>query len=199
MSDMLEGLFGEAEGMPSEAPMEAPMDPMMQQKKAMGGFDLPIPGQSLTAPKGEMSFEQPPQFTDVEDAITHLYEKVFAQQNVNNFLRIINTGVPIEMLIEPILLHGAQEGLWNVDMSLMLYEPLVGMLVGMAESAGVKVNFRPEENNDIDIRPFEKIAKGADVGAKQKETPDFEAAQARKDELLKSLKPKGLLAKGDKQ
>jgi len=196
--NMLEGLFSEGEEAPMDMPMEPSMSPEDSQKSAMGGFDLPVPGQSLTAPKGEMSFEQPPQYTDIEEAAEFLFDRMTSQENVTNLLRILNTGIPARMLIEPVLLSGAQEGLWNVDMTMALVEPMIAIMMGIAHMGGVKINLDSgKKENIIDTAPFEKMMAGTDVGAKKADIP--EDIQGRKDALLKSIKsdaPKGLLARG---
>ena len=39
-------------------------------------FDAPIPGQSLTDTPGNAKWEHPPQFTDVEEASEHVWDRL---------------------------------------------------------------------------------------------------------------------------
>jgi len=196
MSDLFEGLFAEEdedEDFSEEEVGELSDD---QQVVNMSAFDLPVPGQSLTAEKGASSFEQPPQFTDIQDAVDYLFDSMTKQSTVDNLLRVIDTGMPLMSLAEPMLLSGASEGLWNVDLAMLLIEPTITIMAGLAHMAGVTPVYTDEKKpNIIDIKPFVS-AMGAKLGSKpNKQDAEMKEAEGRKAELLASFKkPKGLLA-----
>jgi hypothetical protein len=191
LPNSMEGLFTEQE---PEAPSMFPEEPTPEgQNSAMSAFDLPIPGQSLTAEQGQSTYEQPPQYTDLDDAVDHIFERMIQQDNVNNLLRIVNTGIPLNAIIEPVLLHGAQEGLWNIDMSMMLYEPVAAMIIGLANMGGANVNTEPKKKKPMDISAFEKMAPSMPVGVKRNDKKaDVEKSKA---DLLASVKRKGIMGK----
>jgi hypothetical protein len=177
---------------------EAAPGPVAEPDSGMKGFDLPVPGQSLTAEPGSVPYEQPPQFTKLDKAVDYLFESMTKQNNVDNILRIIDTGMPLSDLAQPIVMNGTSEGLWNVDMAMNLIEPTIAIMAGLAAMAGVTPVMNPEpKEHRIDTSAFKKAVKGADVGAKQSEkSVDASDLLARKDDLLKSAKKSGgLLSK----
>ena len=190
----LEGLFGEQEPDLSGFKPEPTEE---DQANNMSGFDLPVPGQSLTSGPGQASYEQPPQFTDLQEAADHMFDKVTEQSSVDSILRILSSGFPVPALVEPMVLHGVGEGLWNMDMAMMLIEPLTAMLIGLANMGNVPIDKDyGKESKAIDTAPLEKVMKGTKIGA-QRAKAALDDVQARKDKLLASAKPQpsGLLAK----
>ena len=197
----LEALMGAMGGAPEGDPMgglpPSEQAPTGEPDASMGGFDLPVPGESLTADPGSMPFEQPPQFTSIDKAVDHLFERMTKQSTVDNLLRVMDTGMPVGDLAKPIAMNGAGEGLWNVDMAMNLVEPIMVILAGIAHMAGVTpvMMAKPKENL-IDTKAFTKVFKGADVGAKQaNKTTDADDIIARKDKILEDVKGGGLLSK----
>lgn len=125
-------------------------------------LDRPVPGQSLTEAPGANSWEQPPQYSDPKDVAEGLFMKSTEPKNARQLLRLMDAGVPIETLIEPILMHGVQEGMWSMDVALAVGPAYMGILLGMANRAGITAtleNKREEQapSNLEDIKAmFEK-------------------------------------------
>lgn len=154
----------------------------------MGGplesFDLPIPGQSLTAEQGQMAYERPPQFTNVDDAMDFLFNKVTSPKIQRDLLRMMDAGVPITILMEPILLTGAQEGKWSMDMVLALVEPLSIILYGLGKRAGITptvVYKSDKEDEGINTSKIREMFKKKDKApeATESEEPELKGLLAR--------------------
>ena len=112
-------------------------------------FKRAIPGQSLTSdPDKPMPFEQPPQYTEVNEAIEHYFE-MFTQENIyEGILNALIDDVSIMEIVKPLLFQGFQEGLFNPDMMLLLAEPLTYIIAALAEHKALKkVNGTEEPEN----------------------------------------------------
>jgi len=184
----IEGLFPEQDSTPEEG---ASSFSFSQQTENASKFDLPVPGQSLTSEPGSAAYEQPPQYNTVADAAEYLFNQITIQVNTTNVLRMLAAGAPVYSLVTPMLLHGAQEGFWNMDMILPLVEPLATIIIGLGQLAGIDVNYKHEPRvKMVDTEKFRKLLKGSTVGSKQ-------STASRKAELLASIKPvsKGILSK----
>lgn len=160
---------------PADIPEQEEQGPLVDPKSNADKFDLPVPGQSLTAEPGAAAYETPPEFTKMEDATDYLFNNLMAKPAQKKALQAMNEGVPVSLLAEPILLHGVQEGKWSMDMALMLMPTFSVMLYGLGKKAGVNVKMNPPQIEDpgIDTRLFKDVFKNS--------------AEERKQALLKSV------------
>ena len=170
------GMGGMGEAMPVAPVGEAmPMLPPGpdQQKNNASMFDLPVPGASMTADKGSMPFERPPEYTNVDDAMDFLFRSVTNTDNYKNVMRLMDAGVPISTIMQPILLHGASEGKWNTDLAMMLAEPLTVILHGLATSGGITPRVAPEKKDkSISTKSIRKVFKEK-IEAKKEKKPEI--------------------------
>ena len=102
-------------------------------------FSAPIPGQSLTDEPGSRAWETPPEFSDIREAYMAIEKKLYRDKAVQEkLLRLMYSGVPVEVLVRAITMGGFQEGLWTPDMAELLNIPLTFLLTQVALDAGIK-------------------------------------------------------------
>lgn len=115
-------------------------------------FSSPIPGQSLTqSPDFPMPYERPPEFNDVEKAQAWVFKTLTEEDRVVELIELIARGVPIEVLAGQILFAGMANGKWNVDLLLLLIEPVIYILLFIAEQAGIEYQMSFEDSVDVDM------------------------------------------------
>jgi hypothetical protein len=130
------------------------------QRKNFKQFDSPIPGQSLTQELGSAAYEQPPQYTELTEFMDYMFDNLSRTSVRRDLLRLLNAGVPVTVLLGPVLLQAVSEGKLNMDLAMLATEPLVYMLAGFGYHAGINVVLhQPQEDHGIDPRPFEEIFK----------------------------------------
>ena len=113
-------------------------------------FDRPMPGESLTRdPDDRLPFEQPPKFTDRNDALEYHFELFTEEDNYAGIMDALESGVSIMEVVQVFLMQGFRDGLFNPDMMLMLAEPLAYMVAALAERAEVEFTIM----NDPDEMP----------------------------------------------
>ena len=118
--------------------------------KAGTSFDRPMPGESLTRdPDDRLPFEQPPKFTDRNDALEYYFELFTEEDNYAGIMDALESGVSIMEVVQVFLMQGFRDGLYNPDMMLMLAEPLAYMIAALAERAEVEFTIM----NDPDEMP----------------------------------------------
>ena len=118
--------------------------------KAGTSFDRPMPGESLTRdPDDRLPFEQPPKFTDRNDALEYHFELFTEEDNYAGIMDALESGVSIMEVVQVFLMQGIRDGLYNPDMMLMLAEPLAYMIAALAERAEVEFTIM----NDPDEMP----------------------------------------------
>jgi hypothetical protein len=73
---------------------------------------------------------------------------------------MLNAGVPVRVLLEPIILQSVNEGKVNIDLALLSLQPLMYMIAAFGYHAGINVVVDyPQKDNGLDPRIFEKAFK----------------------------------------
>tara|TARA_Y100000816_G_C26069750_1_gene562553 strand:- start:1028 stop:1606 length:579 start_codon:yes stop_codon:yes gene_type:complete len=109
-----------------------------------------IPGQSLTAnPDEPRPFEGAPDFTNFKEALDYTAAELLLEENYMPLMMAIGDGVPIVDLATQIGYVGFREGKWNPDLMMMLLEPIMYLLMALAEKAGIKYRIDSEEEEDV--------------------------------------------------
>lgn len=141
------------------------------QKVNMSKFDQPIPGQSLTSSPGQASYEQPPQFTKLSDATDYLFDRITQPDVQRDLLRLLDAGIPVSIMIEPMIMQGVNQGVFNLDLGILAIKPLATMIAGLAQRAGVTpVMVAPKKTAPVD-------------------TTSFAAAFQKKKDMYKKMEP----------
>jgi hypothetical protein len=122
-------------------------------------FKRAIPGQSLTGdPDTPMPSEGPPKFTNRKAALEYYFELLIDEENYESLLDTLLSDVPVMNIVQPLLIQGFQDGLFNPDMVLLLAEPLTYMIAALAERAdiaftimGDEDEYPSEESEDLSV------------------------------------------------
>ena len=129
----------------------------------------PIPGQSLTSnPDEPRPFEGATDFTNFKEALDYTTAELLLEENYMPMVLAIGDGVPVTDLAMQIGYVGFREGKWNPDLMMMLMEPLIYLLMALAEKAGIEYRIDSDDEDDEDDTLFEEKAKNiADTIKKQ--------------------------------
>ncbi len=133
--------------------------------EAFGKTGRPIPGQSLTAnPDEPRPFERPPDFTNFKEALDYTAAELLLEENFIPMVLAMGDGIPVTDLAMQIGYVGFREGKWNPDLMMMLMEPLMYLLMALAEKAGVNYRIDDEDDDDEDTtsdqsNQFEQLKK----------------------------------------
>jgi hypothetical protein len=121
------------------------------EKNGTDPFDAPIPGESLTGdPNTPKPWEGPPAFTDVNDALQETFLNLTAGEAYVDLLDAMRDQVPVDMLTQTILFGGYMRGQWNTDLMLLMVEPLMYILIALAEHNGIyDYTVYDEEDDDM--------------------------------------------------
>lgn len=121
--------------------------------QAVPPFERATPGQSLTNdPDSPMDFEGPPEFTSLQDALGFLLNNILEERAIKDIIRSLSAGIPVSELAYMIIYEGFRTGRWNPDLMLLLAEPVMYILLYIAERAdigNIKI-YTDEENEGYD-------------------------------------------------
>ena len=119
--------------------MAEPIDKKLIEKEPRGGFDFPIPGESLTSsPDNSKAWERPPEYVNEDKAMEALYLLLTDQDKLPDLIKLIDSGVPIDEISQVILYQGYTAGQYNPDLMLTMIEPTIYLLIAIADYAEIK-------------------------------------------------------------
>jgi hypothetical protein len=100
-------------------------------------FNGPIPGASLTHEPGSQPDERPPMYVDPTEAYDFLVDRI---ANPDVFKRIAvaaELGVPLELMVRPIVFSGWAEGYYTNDVMHLIAGPIFELTGKLLEKSGV--------------------------------------------------------------
>jgi hypothetical protein len=120
----------------------------------------PIPGQSLTSPPGGAPWEHPPRFTDPDEALNYLFDKLTSnKREATKLVLLLKHGASAESIARTLLMAGFMQGLWTPDVSLLIGKTLAYIIASIGKRAGVNVKMRnPDDDYDKFLSQF--VGKG---------------------------------------
>tara|TARA_R100001369_G_scaffold68829_1_gene96390 strand:- start:1085 stop:1708 length:624 start_codon:yes stop_codon:yes gene_type:complete len=110
-----------------------------------------IPGSSLTNdPETPAPHERAPKFTSVHGAIEEIWGNFIEPETYINLMGAVSDDVPVMDIAQIILFKGFQEGAWNPDLMLMLFEPTCYMIIALAERIDIPITIYSGDLEDED-------------------------------------------------
>jgi len=169
---------------------------MIQEKQPR--FDAPIPGMSLTHELGARPWQQPAQFTTVEEVVDHYTTRMmnndeFSEQLVD----VMDMGIPLTTIANTIQLAGVMEGKHSIDTGLLALPVLIETMMLIGDTAGVKYNtgmddVPSKERETLAKRTIEKLKQEeSKKGNEEEETIPEDANMI--EEINKEEEPMGLM------
>ena len=115
-------------------------------------FDAPVPGQSLTDEPGNYPWEHPPQFSDPEEVLDILFDKLGEPEVVEQVIAMLDSGVPVEAIVRVMTFSGFINGKFNPDVGFLIVQPLMNMVSAIGIRAGIsklKLSLEDLSNDDF--------------------------------------------------
>jgi len=137
----------------------------------------PIPGQSLTEPADSRNpWETPPQIVDLDEGIADTFMYLTDPEKLPSVLTLLDNQVPVSVIASTVLTEGYKSGKYLPQLMALLLEPVMYILIALAEKAGIDPVVYEDEDEMADAAPEE-----ADEVAEEIESLSFQ-----------DLKPKNL-------
>ena len=112
-------------------------------------LDAPIPGQSLTAELGSRPWQQPAQYTTVEDALDYYIPRLESEEVTEQLLDVLEMGIPVTTVANTMQLGSVMEGKHSVDVGMLVLPVLVELIMLIADSAKVEYTSGLEKDKKI--------------------------------------------------
>ena len=111
---------------------------IQEAAKVINVFDGPIPGQSMTAsPDSKMAWDGPPKYSSVREASEAIFLDLLEDKNLKAVTKLMAGGTPITDVTHMLLVAGFSKGQFNPDLMMLLIEPVMYMLMAIADKVGI--------------------------------------------------------------
>ena len=154
-------------------------------------FSRPIPGQSLTHELRARPWQNPPQFSTVEESMDWYLDRFDNPELVQELLSIIESGIPLSTIANSMQLGAVLQGVHSIDVGVLVLPILIEIMKTLAEKTGTKyvMGDEPEESD----RPSDAVLESAlskIKGITVEDMPEEEDMEEETDE-----EPMGLMAR----
>ena len=136
--------------------LQEEMDSLTPDQR-MKGFEYPIPGQGLTNEPGRGSWEQPPELVDLDAVSDWFWNRLTDAKIFKNTMRILDAGVPIDMVATNLVAQAAMNGKFSIDMALLVTPIVVVQMRTLANMAGASVSYTESKDVGVDPAPLAKM------------------------------------------
>tara|TARA_B100000900_G_scaffold367470_1_gene343988 strand:+ start:6535 stop:7035 length:501 start_codon:yes stop_codon:yes gene_type:complete len=110
----------------------------MKLKMAEEMFDAPIPGMSLTHELGARPWQQPSQFSTVDEAIEYYMANMTSEEYMEQLIDILEMGVPVTSIANSMQLASVMEGKHTVDVGMLVVPLIMELIMMLGDSAGIE-------------------------------------------------------------
>ena len=138
-------------------------------------IDGPIPGQSLTFELGNCPWQNPPQYTSVEEALEYYIPRLVEPEFVDELINVMDMGVPLTTIANAMQVGGVMQGMHTVDIGVLVIPVLIEMMAYIGDSANIKYNTGMEDSGRRTDKPKSSaIARAMAKAKKQMENMEEE-------------------------
>jgi hypothetical protein len=172
--------------MPPQMPEQAPPQPTPNE----ASFALnaqPIPGMSLAGEPGNVPWEQPPMFVELDDVVNYYVEKMTEPESVDKLLAAMKTDASLIDMANVAIKAGMMKGIHSIDVGVVTIPILVELMktIGDMNDVGYVVEDKDLGGGvQIDEATAREVLKGAVADVKEK---------------IEDQPRKGLMGKGAKE
>ena len=170
-------------------------------------FNAPIPGQSLTTEPKNYPWENPPEYSNAEDALMWHMDRLDDPEKTKACLGLLELGLDVVTLTEGLLRGAVAEGIHTIDTSLIIGPVIHEYITGTADAAGIEYKEGLSDNKmDMDAlnsqineqearKILEDIDNEEDIDLSPMEEEPMQEEMPMEQPEMQEEKPKGLMAR----
>ena len=114
-------------------------------------IDAPIAGQSLTSEVGGWPWEQPPQYSTVEEALEFYLPRLTEPTLQNDLMDVIEMGLPLTTIANALQQGAVMQGKHTLDVGILVMPVIMEMLAYLATERDI--DFNMGTNVEVDDNP----------------------------------------------
>tara|TARA_R110002012_G_scaffold3770_1_gene17630 strand:+ start:1163 stop:1663 length:501 start_codon:yes stop_codon:yes gene_type:complete len=156
-------------------------------------FDAPIAGQSLTAEVGSRPWQNPAQYSTLDDALEWYLDRFDNDEVIDELLTVVDSGVSLATIANSMQLGGVMQGIHSVDIGVLIAPIIIEMLKYLAEQTDTKYSIG-DEKVDTDSIPDAVLNKAINELSKQQGDTEIKEEEEETEEE-KEPESAGLMAR----
>ncbi len=161
-------------------------------------FEAPVPGMAMTHEVGARPWQQPAQYTSVEEALQYYLPRMQDDAFTDSLINVIEMGMPLTTLANTIQLAGVMDGRHSIDVGILIMPVLIEMMQLVADAEGVEYVTGMERNMEGETKDSDVSAALAtfkddlvNKDADDKKTQDMDIVEEQEEPSM------GLMARRD--
>ena len=123
----------------------------MYEDRKQPVFDLPVPGMGMTHELGARPWQQPAQYTTIDDVaqlyVAQMQDESFTEQALN----LLETKMPVTMIANAMQTTNVMNGVHSIDTGILALPIIMEMIMFIAESDGVEYISGTERDIEAEI------------------------------------------------
>ena len=157
-------------------------------------FDAPIAGQSLTAEVGARPWQNPAQYSTLEEALDWYLDRFDNDEIINELLTVVESGVSLATIANSMQLSAVMQGIHSVDVGILVAPVIIEMLKYLAEQTETKYVIG-DEKEKTDVPSDALIQSALNELKKQQGDDTVEEDTSMMEEEETTPEPSGLMAR----
>jgi len=154
-------------------------------------FDLPVPGMGMTHELGARPWQQPAQYTTIDDVaqlyVAQMQDESFTEQALN----LLETKMPVTMIANAMQTTNVMNGVHSIDLGVLALPIIMEMVMLIADTEGVDYVTGTERDIESEVSGSSiEVATEKATG----ETPITEPDMMEEEQTEETM-PTGLMAR----
>ena len=154
-------------------------------------FDLPVPGMGMTHELGARPWQQPAQYTTIDDVaqlyVAQMQDESFMEQALN----LLETKMPVTMIANAMQTTNVMNGVHSIDLGVLALPIIMEMVMLIADTEGVDYVTGTERDIEAEVSGSSiEVATEKATG----ETPITEPDMMEEEQTEETM-PTGLMAR----
>ena len=167
----------------------------MYENRQEPTFDLPVPGMGMTHEVGARPWQQPAQYTKVDDVAQYYISKMQDDAFATNVLNLLETKMPVTMIANAMQTVNMMNGVHSLDVCMLSLPIIMEMLMFIADSEGIEYVTGVERNIEAELEDTTiELAVDSATNDTSSMTPEEEMTQ-EDTPMAEETMPTGLMAR----
>ena len=157
-------------------------------------FDLPVPGMGMTHEVGARPWQQPAQYTEIDDVAQFYLAKMEDEAFNDNVLNLLETKMPVTMVANALQTTGVMNGVNTIDVGMLTLPIIMEMIMFLADSEGIDYVSGTERDIDSEVMDT-SIELAVDKVADDNDMMNEENTIEENEPMVENEMPTGLMAR----
>lgn len=115
-------------------------------------FDLPVPGMGMTHEVGARPWQQPAQYTEIDDVTQFYLAKMEDEAFNDNVLNLLETKMPVTMIANAMQTTGVMNGVHSIDVGMLTLPIIMEMIMFLADSQDIEYVTGTERDIESEVK-----------------------------------------------